>query len=475
MDAVVIAHAVSSGNRSATDVVEAALARAENNAHLGAITHLQQEHARERARFIDESVASGKNPGRLSGVPIVVKDNIAQAGQPLGCASKMLDGYVAPRTATALARLEKEGAIVIGRTNMDEFGMGSSGENSALGPTRNPWNIEHVPGGSSSGSAAAVAAGIVPIALGSDTGGSIRQPAALCGLVGLKPTYGRISRSGLVAFGSSLDQIGPLTRSVRDAAVVTRIMAGADPLDSTTLSEEMPTWSPAARTPLDGITIGMPIQCWGEGTDPAVSSTVREGIATLEARGATVIDVDIPSMEAGIPTYYLLTSAEASSNLCRFDGIRFGPRVDTENLLDTYIKTRSEHLGPEVQRRILLGTFALSEGHADAYYNRANAVRSRMRTEIDRALHNAHALVMPTTPSTAFKLGEKTADPLQMYLSDIFTTPPSLTGHPAINVPVGQLDGLPVGMQLMGRHGDEATLFQLASVTEKHVGAKPTA
>lgn len=470
MDAVVIAHAVSSGTRSATDVVEAALARAEKNAHLGAITRLQHEHARERARFIDESVASGKTPGRLSGVPIVVKDNIAQSGQPLGCASKMLDGYVAPRTATALARLEKEGAIVIGRTNMDEFGMGSSGENSALGPTRNPWNTDHVPGGSSSGSAAAVAAGIVPIALGSDTGGSIRQPAALCGLVGIKPTYGRISRSGLVAFGSSLDQIGPLTRSVRDAAVTTRIMAGIDPLDSTTIPEEMPSWTAADQTPLEGLTIGMPIQCWGEGTHPAISAAVREGIAILEARGATVVDVDIPSLEAGIPTYYLLTSAEASSNLCRFDGIRFGPRIDTENLLDTYIQTRSEHLGPEVQRRILLGTFALSEGYADAYYNRANAVRSRMRTEIDRALHSTHALAMPTTPSTAFKLGEKTTDPLQMYLSDIFTTPPSLTGHPAISVPVGQLESLPVGMQLIGRNCDEATLFQLASVVQKQVG-----
>ena len=461
MEALVVAGAVRLGNRRAVDVVSGALDRAHAAQDLGAFTHLQKDEALARAAQIDQDVAAGKDPGRLAGVPIAIKDNISQAGQPLGCASQMLSGYIASRTATALERLQAEGAVVIGRTNMDEFGMGSSGENSAVGSTLNPRDRTCVPGGSSSGSAAAVAAGIVPIALGSDTGGSVRQPASFCGVVGLKPTYGRVSRSGLVAFGSSLDQIGPITRSVRDAAVVTRIMSGLDPLDSSTIDASMPMLPDDRTGAVDGLTIGLPAQCWENQADSAVMETVRSALAQLEDRGATIKEIDLPILSAAIPTYYLLTSAEAASNLSRFDGIRFGPRAKTDDLIDTYIRTRSEHFGPEVQRRILLGTFALAEGYSEALYVRANAVRSKMRSEINHALCTVDALAMPTAPTTAFRLGEKTADPLQMYLSDIYTTPPSLTGHPALSVPAGEVDGLPVGLQFVGRTGDEAGILKL--------------
>ena len=461
MEAAIIAGAVRLGSRRAVDVVREALDRAEKAEHLGAFTQLHPEHAMDRAAHIDAQVAAGENPGRLAGVPIAIKDNIAHAGMPLRAASRMLDGYIAPRTATALARLEAEGAVVIGRTNMDEFGMGSSGENSASGPTLNPVNTAHVPGGSSSGSAAAVAAGIVPLSLGSDTGGSVRQPASFCGVVGLKPTYGRISRSGLLAFGSSLDQIGPLARSVRDVAIATHIMAGEDPLDSTTLHAQMGSMEAERNPDLSGCTVGLPEECWRESDQGPVHQTVRAAIAQLEELGATVQRVQIPSLQAAIPTYYLLTSAEAASNLSRFDGIRYGPRASSDDLIDTYTQTRTEGFGPEVQRRILLGTFALAEGWADDLYRRANAVRARMRAEIDQALSGIDALMMPTAPSTAFRLGEKTTDPIQMYLSDIFTTPPSLTGHPALSVPAGSLDGLPVGAQIVTRHEDAATALRL--------------
>ena len=461
MDALIIAGAVRMGHRKAVDVITAALKRADTAKDLGIFTHVQAAHALERAAKIDADIASGKDPGRLAGIPIAIKDNIAQKGQPLGCASRMLEGYTAPMTATALARLEAQGAIVIGRTNMDEFGMGSSGENSAHCPTKNPLQHDRVPGGSSSGSAAAVAAGIVPIALGSDTGGSVRQPASFCGVIGLKPTYGRISRSGLVAFGSSLDQIGPITRSIRDAAVATQIMSGADPLDSNTISSQMQVLPDERNASLVGVSIGLPNQCWQNEEDNPVLHAVRKAIASLEERGASVHAVDLPLLEAAIPCYYLLTSAEAGSNLARFDGIRYGPRAETERLIDTYTQTRSDRLGPEVQRRILLGTFALAEGYADDLYVRANAVRTQMRTAVDSVLQQVDALAMPTTPTVAFALGAKTVDPLQMYLSDVFTTPPSLTGHPAISVPAGTHDNLPVGLQLVGRHADEASIMKI--------------
>ena len=460
MEAAIIAGAVRMGKRRAVDVVSRALERAAAVSDLGIFTKLQAETALEAAARVDALIAEGKDPGRLAGVPIAVKDNIAEAHQPLTAGSKLLEGYIAPKTATALARLQSEGAIVIGRTNMDEFGMGSSGENSAFGSTHNPLHKDHVPGGSSSGSAAAVAASVVPIALGSDTGGSVRQPASFCGVVGLKPTYGRISRSGLVAFGSSLDQIGPITRTVRDAAIATHIMSGTDPLDSTTISEPMTEFRASRKAQLEGTTIGLPSQCWQEHDDSPVRSQVREAISQLEKYGARVQPVDLPSLEAAIPAYYLLTSAEAASNLSRFEGIRFGSRSDADDLMSTYIDTRTAGFGPEVQRRILLGTFALAEGWADDLYRRADAVRSRMRTELDAALQTVDVLAMPTAPTTAFRLGEKTSDPIEMYLSDIYTTPPSLTGHPAISVPAGSVNGLPVGLQLIGRRGDEGSVFR---------------
>ena len=464
MEALVIAGAVRMGKRKAVDVVRGALDRAESNEQLGAFTMLHSEHALQRAAAIDAAINSGAEPGRLAGVPIAIKDNIAHAGHPFTAASRLLQGHIAHTTATALARLEDQGAIVIGRTNMDEFGMGSSGENSAYGPTRNPVHTDHVPGGSSSGSAAAVAAGIVPIALGSDTGGSVRQPASFCGVVGLKPSYGRVSRSGLLAFGSSLDQIGPITRSVRDAAVVTQIMSGADPLDCSTLTEPMSVPEEAREPSLASVRIGLPVQCWTSGADPGVLEVVRAAVDRLSALGADIVEVDMPTLEAAIPTYYLLTSAEAASNLSRFDGIRFGHRAKADDLLQTYVQTRSEGFGPEVQRRILLGTFALAEGYSEDLYQRANAVRHRMRAELDETLAGVDAIAMPTAPSTAFKLGEKASDPLSMYLSDIYTTPPSLTGHPALSVPAGESKGMPVGLQLVGRSRDEAGILSLGMV-----------
>ena len=461
MEAAVIAGAVRLGKRRAIDVIDAAIERAEAAHDLGIFTVLQIESARAAAIAIDDAVSRGDDPGRLAGVPIAVKDNIAEKGQTLGAASRLLHGYTAPKTATALARLQAEGAIVIGRTNMDEFGMGSSGENSAHRPTLNPISHTHVAGGSSSGSAAAVAAGIVPLALGSDTGGSVRQPASFCGVVGLKPTYGRISRSGLIAFASSLDQIGPIARSVRDVAIATHIMAGPDPADSTSLQTMMRPLDSEDLGSLSGQSIGLPIQCWQHHNATDVQRAVRSAIERLEAKGATVLDVDIPTLEAAIPTYYLLTSAEAASNLSRFDGIRYGPRHHSDDLIESYVNTRSEGFGREVQRRILLGTFALAAGWSDDLYKKANAVRSRMRNEVSNALSRVDVLAMPTTPTPAFRLGEKTTDPISMYLSDVYTTPPSLTGHPALSVPAGQVDGLPVGLQLVGQIENEANLLRL--------------
>lgn len=461
MSAVIgIATRVRTGEERAVSVVEAALQEARTD-RLGAFTHLQTDDALDRAAEIDAAIERGEDPGLLAGVPIAIKDNIAQAGLPLSCASKMLQDYTAPRAATAVTRLLAAGAVPIGRTNMDEFGMGSSGENSAIGPTRNPWDTDRVPGGSSSGSAAAVAAGIVPAALGSDTGGSVRQPASLCGIVGLKPTYGRISRSGLVAFGSSMDQIGPMAQTVRGVATLLQVMAGVDPLDSTTLDAPPQDWIAACDRDTSQLRIGMPRQCW-TGAGP-VEDAVR---STLEALGLQLVPVDLPTLAMAIPTYYLLTSAEAASNLSRFDGVRFGHRAAADSLSELYSRSRTEGFGPEVQRRILLGSFALSAGYAADHYDKADGVRDQMRRELCDVLQSVDVLAMPTSPSTAFRLGERNKDPVAMYLSDVFTTPPSLTGLPAISVPAGLVDDLPVGLQLVGRMEDEATILALASTVE---------
>jgi aspartyl-tRNA(Asn)/glutamyl-tRNA(Gln) amidotransferase subunit A len=459
-----IAAQVRAGELRAVSVIELALHEARSDV-LGAFVHVDTDAALERAMAIDAAVDRGEDPGPLAGVPIAIKDNIAVAGQPLGCASRMLQGYTAPRSATAIDRLIAAGAVPLGRTNMDEFGMGSSGENSAIGPTRNPWDTRRVPGGSSSGSAAAVAAGIVPAALGSDTGGSVRQPAALCGIVGLKPSYGRISRSGLVAFGSSVDQIGPMSGTVRGAAALLEAMAGPDPLDSTAIDAPTGGWLQACDAEPAGLKLGLPSQCWSTGSE--VEAMVRSAVQALTERGVSLVPIDLPVLKMAIPTYYLLTSAEASSNLSRFDGVRYGLRPDAPDLHSLYTRARTEGFGPEVQRRILLGTFALSAGYAEEYYDRADAVRDQMRAELSAALRTVDALAMPTSPTTAFPLGERVSDPVAMYLSDVFTTPPSLTGLPAISVPAGLVDGLPVGLQLVGRMEDEATVLTLAAAAEQ--------
>ena len=456
-----IAAEVRSGQVSAHDVVQAAVDKATQET-LGAFLHLQADQALQHAARIDHLVQQGDDPGPLAGVPIAIKDNIAQAGEPLSCASRMLEGYIAPRSATAVQRLIGAGAVPIGRTNMDEFGMGSSGENSAIGPTQNPWDTTRVPGGSSSGSAAAVAADLVPAALGSDTGGSVRQPAALCGIVGLKPTYGRVSRSGLVAFGSSVDQIGPMTQTVRGAALLLQVMAGPDPLDSTSMTQDPLDWVSACDQDTASMTIGLPRQCWTQ-SGPLEDQVMQ----TLQRTGLSLVPVDIPSLRMAIATYYLLTSAEAASNLSRFDGVRYGRRAKADSLPELYTRSRTEGLGSEVQRRILLGSFALSEGYAEDHYQRADAVRNQMRLELNGALQSVDALAMPTSPSTAFSLGERVSDPMAMYLSDVFTTPPSLTGLPAISVPAGRHEGLPIGLQLVGRMNDEATILALGAAVEQ--------
>ena len=470
MSASALAASVRGGEVTARSITEAALQRARQIADLNALLHLGEQQALDAAARVDAAVAEGRDPGPLAGVPIVLKDNLAHAGQPCGCASRILEGYIAPTTATAVARLEAAGAVVIGRANMDEFAMGSSNETSAYGPALNPWDRARVPGGSSGGSAISVATGVCPISLGSETGGSVRQPASLCGVVGVKPTYGRVSRSGLVAFGSSVDQIGPMGRTVADAALALSVMSGLDPMDLTSADEPAPDCREPLGRSVRGMRLGVPAQCWGEGLTPGVRAACEDALGGLEAEGAELVPVSVPLLALSIAIYQVLTAAEASSNLARFDGVRYGPRAEADSVEGLYTATRSRGFGPEVQRRILLGTFALSAGYADQYYGRAVAAAARLRQDIDEALGGLHALVTPTSPTPAFKLGEKAADPLAMYLSDIFTAPANLVGCPAISVPCGLDDGLPVGLQIMGRRWDEATCFALAAAVERRTG-----
>jgi aspartyl-tRNA(Asn)/glutamyl-tRNA(Gln) amidotransferase subunit A len=470
VSALTLAAAVRAGERSAVSVVTEALARAEAAAGLGAFLHLQAERALADAQAVDALVVAGRDPGPLAGVPVALKDNIADAGEPLGCASRMLEGYRAPYTATAVSRLRAAGAVPIGRTNMDEFAMGSSTENSAYFPAKNPWDPSRVPGGSSGGSAVAVAAQVCPIALGSETGGSVRQPASLCGVVGLKPTYGRISRSGLVAFASSTDQLGPFGSTVRDCALLTEVISGVDPRDGTTARLDPAGLLAACERPVAGLRIGLPVECWGEGIEPGVRAAVEAAVEALRAQGARVQAVSVPSLPLAIAVYQVVTGAEASSNLARFDGVRYGPREEADELAELYIRTRSARFGAEVQRRILLGTFVLSAGYAEAYYQRAQGVRERMSAELDAVFTRVDALLTPTSPTVAFRLGERMTDPLSMYLSDIFTAPASLTGHVALSVPAGLSEGLPVGAQLWARRFEEGTAFALAAAIEADRG-----
>jgi aspartyl-tRNA(Asn)/glutamyl-tRNA(Gln) amidotransferase subunit A len=408
----------------------------------------------------------------LGGVPISIKDVINVEGHPCSCASKILQGYVAPYDATVIAKLRAAGAIPFGRLNMDEFAMGSSTENSAFGPTRNPWDITRIPGGSSGGSAAVVAADEGFAALGSDTGGSIRQPAALCGRVGLKPTYGRVSRYGLVAFASSLDQIGPITKDVRDAAILMNIIAGPDKFDSTSLNDEVADYTAALEKGVKGLKLGLPKEYFIEGLDPEVDKTVRKAVANLESLGAEVIEISLPHTEFALSTYYIIAPAEASANLARFDGVRYGFRAKvTHGLLDHYGTTREEGFGPEVKRRIILGTYVLSSGYYDAYYLRAQKVRTLIRQDFATAFQKVDAIVCPTSPTPAFKLGERTSDPLSMYLADIFTLAANIAGICGISVPCGFLEKegkqLPVGLQILGKELDESTVLQVANAYEQ--------
>ncbi len=409
----------------------------------------------------------------LGGVPIAIKDVISVAGQPCGCASHILDGYVAPYDATCVARLRAAGAIPFGRLNMDEFAMGSSTENSSKGPTRNPWDPSRVPGGSSGGSAASVAARTAFASLGTDTGGSIRQPAALCGVVGLKPSYGRISRYGLVAFASSLDQVGPFTRSVEDAARLLGVMAGSDPHDSTSLAEPVPDYTAALTGDIKGLKLGLPKEYFIGGIDPQVEAAVRAAVEHYTRLGAEIVEVSLPHTEYAVAVYYIVATAEASANLARFDGVRYGHRAkDTTGLLDFYGKTREEGFGAEVKRRIILGTYVLSSGYHDAYYLQAQKVRTLIRRDFQEAFKLVDALICPTSPVAAFKLGEHTQNPLAMYLQDIFTIAANLAGICGVSLPCGFASGgdgreLPIGLQLLGPSFDEARLLQIAHAYEQ--------
>jgi len=431
------------------------------------VTNLM-EKALEEAKEKDKQLNGLEKIPDLFGLPVAVKDNISTKGIRTTCSSKILENYVPPFDATVVKKLKDQGYILTGKTNLDEFAMGSSTENSAFFPTKNPWDYERVPGGSSGGSAAAVGAGIVPAALGSDTGGSIRQPAAFCGVVGLKPTYGRVSRYGLVAFASSLDQIGPIARNVEDCALLLNIISGKDPKDSTSSNREVPDHLSYIGKDIKGIKIGLPKEFFIEGLDSKIKDAVLDAARQLEKEGAQVFEVSMPTTKYAIEAYYIIAPSEASSNLARYDGVRYGYRAkDYKDLEEMYSKTRDEGFGAEVKRRIMLGTYSLSSGYYDAYYLKAQKVRTLIYQDFMNAFEKVDLLLTPTTPDVAFKIGEKISDPLQMYLSDIFTVSVNMAGVPGISVPCGFKDGLPVGMQLIGKPYDEGTILQVAHYYER--------
>jgi aspartyl-tRNA(Asn)/glutamyl-tRNA(Gln) amidotransferase subunit A len=468
---------IASGQSTARQSVQHALDRlAAVDPSIRAFLDVFPEFALAQADALDASHRAGAPLGPLAGVPVALKDNICLDHGKTTCGSKFLSNYHSPFAATAAKRLQSAGAIIIGKTNLDEFGMGSTTENSAFFPTKNPWDTSRVPGGSSGGSAAAVAAGIVPIALGSDTGGSIRQPASFCGVVGIKPTYGRVSRSGLVAYASSLDQIGPLASTTLDAALALTAISGHDPADSTSSSLATPDFTKDLNTPIENLRLAVPRQARNPANHPETTRLFEQAIQTYKSLGATIVDIDLPMTDYGIAAYYIVATAEASSNLARFDGVRFGNRAKLapgDELIDLYRKSRAQGFGPEVQRRIMLGTHVLSSGYYDAYYNRALKVRRLIKRDFDAALAGSdrcHAVLMPTAPSPAFPLGDKTSDPLAMYLEDVYTVTINLAGLPAISIPAGSanINGtkLPVGVQLVGAPFEEATLLRIARMAE---------
>ena len=442
------------------------------NAELNAFLTLSPERAYAQADRIDAAIARGEALPSLAGVPIAIKDVLSTRNIRTTCASRILETYVPPYDATAVERLDRAGAVFLGKTNCDEFAMGGSNENSAYGPVRNPVALDRVPGGSSGGSAAAVAAGLAVAALGTDTGGSIRQPGAYCGIPALMPTYGRVSRYGLVAFASSLDKIGPFASNVADATTVMQAIAGHDPNDSTSANVPVPDYSSELGKPLDWLRIGVPEDYFGEGIDPEVKAKIEAGVALLQKLGCRRVPLKMPHTDYAIAAYYLIATAEASSNLARYDGVRYGLRVPGGTLTEMYRNTRERGFGPEVKRRIMLGTYALSAGYYDAYYLRAQKVRALIAQDFSDAFQKVDAIVTPTSPTAAFRLGEKTSDPLQMYLADIYTVTGSLAGVPGISVPCGRTrEGLPVGMQIFGPHFSEGRVLQIAHAFEQAGGA----
>ena len=441
------------------------------NPQINAFLALCPERAYAQADQVDAAIAKGQPLGSLAGVPVAIKDVISTEGVRTTCGSKILENYTPPYDATAVERLENAGALILGKTNCDEFAMGSSNENSAYGPVRNPVALDRVPGGSSGGSAAAVAAGLSVVALGTDTGGSIRQPGAYCGLPALMPTYGRVSRYGLIAFASSLDRIGPFATNIADAATVMSVIAGHDSNDSTSAAVDVPDYAAEMEKSLDGLRIGVPEDYFGAGLDPELKAKIEAGIALLEKLGCKRVPLKMPHTDYAIATYYIVATAEASSNLARYDGVRYGLRVQGNTLMDMYRRTREHGFGPEVKRRIMLGTYALSSGYYDAYYLRAQKVRTLIARDFANAFEKVDAILTPTAPTPAFKLGEKMADPLEMYLADIYTVTGSLAGVPGISVPCGKTAaGLPIGMQIFARHFGEARILQLARAFEKAGG-----
>ena len=459
---------IASGATKAADLAAGYYDRiAQVNPRLNVYLSLTKERALKQAERVDALAAKGDPLPPLAGIPVGIKDVLVTQGAPSTAGSKILKGYHPPYDATAVARLEAAGAVLLGKLNCDEFAMGSSNENSAYGPVRNPVDTERVPGGSSGGSAAAVAANMAVATLGTDTGGSIRQPASFCGVVGVLPTWGRVSRYGLIAFASSLDRIGPFAGNVRDAATLLGVIAGYDPMDATSSAAPVPDYAAESDKPAEGLRIGVPAEYFAEGLDPEVRAAIESGIAALKTAGCSIKPVSLPSTKYAIPTYYLVATAEASANLARFDGVRYGYRSpESDTLSDMYSHSREEGFGAEVKRRILLGTYALSAGYYDAYYGKAQQVRRLLAEEFLRAFTEVDAIVTPTTPTAAFKLGEKTGDPLAMYLADIYTVTASLAGICGVTVPCGTAAGLPVGMQVLATHLNESTAFRVARAVE---------
>ncbi len=464
--------AIAEKKTTAVQLVESSYKKIKaENPEINAWLTLCEDRAMAQAQRMDQLAAKGDPLPPLAGVPMGIKDVMVTRGVRTTAGSKILESFIPPYDCTAVARLESAGAVILGKMNCDEFAMGSSNENSAYGPVRNPRDKSRVPGGSSGGSAAAVAAGMAVATLGSDTGGSIRQPASFCGVVGLMPTYGRISRYGLIAFASSLDHIGPLTRSVQDAAILLRVMAGHDPMDSTSAKAPVPDYEQEMAKPVKGLRLGVPKEYFGEGLEPEVRAAVEASIAKLQGVGAEIVPVSLPHTEYAVPTYYVIATAEASANLARYDGVRYGYRSqNSRTLADMYRNSRDEAFGAEVKRRIMLGTYALSSGYYDAYYLKAQRVRTLLARDFNEAFQKVGAIVTPTAPTAAFKIGEKADDPLAMYLADIYTVTADLVGIPGISVPCGKTSsGLPIGLQVLGKHFDESTVLRVARAVETHL------